>query len=361
MTGDSWEGFCGEQLAELLDARRGEILAEYESDLRATGNVTMQEAASLEQVLENGDQILTDVIESVRAGEVRVLGSYRFLAWDIGQTRAADGVHPSESLQAASVFFRIVLSSAADLLVSVSGDVRLLGFVAMTLERSITERVRTSVAGYTSHLLNQVREAQSNERQRIARDLHDRLGHCISVTHRQLELFNLYQATDPVKAGQKIETAQRAVQESMRNLRTVTSTLYAVEPLKSLDTALLNYLESAAPEGLEARVRVNGDESWAPPEVLDEVFLVLREGARNALKHAEASTLIINVDITPQEVRGFVEDDGRGFDPARSSASGGLGVFSMRERAQLLGGTLSIRSQAGRGTHVHLAVPLPGG
>jgi signal transduction histidine kinase len=349
----------GLRLAGLIEERRRDILEEYEAALRAGGNATVQGEVSLEQLVGNGDQILMDVIESLRAGTVLVRDTYQLFAWDIGWTRAADGVHPSESLQASSVFFRIVMGTAAELQLATAGDFGLLTIVAMSLERSIMARVRTLVAGYTSFLLNQVREAQVSERQRIARDLHDRIGHCISVAHRQLELYNMYQATDPAKAFQKVETAQRAVRESMENLRAVTSTLYSPEPLKSLETALLNYLEAAAAEGLEVRVRVNGDDSWAPVEVLDEVFLVLREAARNTLKHAEASILIINVDITPNEIRAFVEDDGRGFDPDEPPAFGGLGVFSMRERAGLLGGMLSVRSRPGGGTRINLAVPFP--
>jgi signal transduction histidine kinase len=236
----------------------------------------------------------------------------------------------------------------------------LLATMAMALERSITLRIRTAVAGYTSFLLNQVHEAQITERRRIARDLHDRIGPSISVTHRQLELFTMYQDTDSRKAGQKVEAAQRAIRESLRNLRAVTSDLYAHEPFKSLDVALKNYLEGADAEGVDVRVRVNGDESWAGPEVLDETFLVLREAARNALFHAGPTTLIINVDITPHEIRAFVEDDGRGFDPCQPSDSGGLGLSSMCERATLLGGRLSVRSRPGHGTHIDFAVPLGG-
>ena len=327
--------------------------------LRAVGNATTQGEVSLEQVVGNGDQILMDVIESLRAGTVLVRDTCQLFAWDTGWTRAAGGVHPSESQQASSVFFRIVMGAAAELLLATAGDFSLLAIVAMSLERSIMARVRTSVSEYTGFLLNQVREAQVSERQRIARDLHDRIGHCISVTHRQLELYTMYQATDPARAFQKVETAQRAVRESMENLRAVTSTLYSPGPLKSLETALLNYLEVAAPEGLEVRVWVNGDDSWAPMEVLDEVFLVLREAARNILKHAEASILIVNVDITPNEIRAFVEVDGRGFDPDAPPALGGLGVFSLRERAGPLGGMLGVRSRSGAGTRINLAVPFP--
>jgi signal transduction histidine kinase len=360
-TGDQRSAVEADRLAELIRRQTARILADYQDALASLGNAIVENPVSLQQARENAQQILADVCASLNAGEVRVGETFRLVSWNIGVTRASDGVHPTESLQASSVFFRTVLAVAAETLGTEPEAFSLLMMVAMALERSITLRVRTAMAGYTSFLLNQVHEAQVTERRRIARDLHDRIGHCISVTHRQLELFNLYQGSDPGKANQKVEAAQRAIRESMQNLRAVTSDLYAVEPFKSLDVALTNYMDGANIDGVDVRVRVNGDESWAPPEVLDETFLVLREAAHNALNHARPTTLIINVDITPHELRAFVEDDGTGFDPQEPPRSGGLGISSMRERVRLLGGTFAVRSRTGHGTHIDFAVGLAGG
>jgi signal transduction histidine kinase len=349
-----------EWLAALIDGRRNEIIRIYLNRLTTMSSRIVQDEISLSQARENATQILGDVANSLRASRRDGEESYAHLAWEIGLTRASDGVHPRESLEAASVFFRTVLEAAADHLIDQPQAFRLLGLVAAALERSITTRVQTSIAGYTSYLLNQVHDAQVNERRRIARELHDRIGRSINITHRQLELYSLYQLTDPLKANQKFKTAQRAVQESMKNLRAVTSDLYSTDPLTSLSTALLNYLDSVDADGVNVKLRVNGNESWVKPEVLDEVFLILREAAHNALQHSVPSTLIVNVDITPNEIRAYVEDDGQGFDPSQTPASGGVGVVAMRERAQLLGGSLNIHSQIGTGTHLDFAVRLPG-
>lgn len=347
-------------LADLVEARRHDILRAYQEALEALGNPIVRDAVTVDQVMENATQILADVVESLRTGQIRVGDAHKFLSQNIGMTRAADGVHPSDSLQAASVLFGIVLSATADCLGANTEEFSLFATVAMALERSIGMRIRSAVVAYTSFLLNQVHEAQISERRRIARDLHDRLGHSINITHRQLELFGVYQKHDPVKAFEKVECAHRAVLDTMRNLRAVTSDLYTVQPFKSLDTALLNYIDCADTDGVDVRLRVNGDESWAPAAVLDEIFLVVREAVHNALNHAAPTTVVINVDITPHEIRGFVEDDGLGFDPEVPPRSGGLGVASMRERVRLLNGALKIRSRAGQGTHIDFAVPLPG-
>lgn len=352
------EGTTGgaQRLADLIDKDRELILSEYRSALEQLGNALIGDPAALLQAMDNADQILLDVVTSLRAGQVRVSDAYHFIAREIGTTRAAAGVHPSESLEAASVFFRVVLTFVADRLAEDPEAFDLLTRVAVALEHSITMRVQVSTAGYTSFLLNQVHDAQVNERRRIARDLHDRIGHGISVTHQQLELFSRYQNSDVAKAMEKFEAARRAVRESMQNLRAVTAELHVHEPMKSLDVALMSYLRSAADESVQTQVQVNGDEIWAGPRVLDEAFLVLREAAHNALRHAAPRTLVINVDITPQEMRAYVEDDGSGFDPAEV-ASKGVGISSMWERTRLLGGTLFIRSEVGQGTHVSFSVP----
>jgi signal transduction histidine kinase len=349
-----------ERLADFLDGRRETLLARYQNALTALGNAVAADQAALDQARENASQILTDVSDSLRAGRAQVRDDYHFLAWNIGMSRAAGGVHPSVSLQASSTFFSIVLAEAAEGLDYSSDDFTLLTATALALERSITLRVRTAIAAYTSFLLNQIREAQISERRRIARDLHDRIGPGISATQRLLELYTFYQDVDSGKAGQKVEVARQTILESLHNLRAVMSDLYTGRPVVSLEKSLASYFESADADGVDVRVRVNGDEAWAGPEVLDEMFLVLREAARNALRHAEAGMLVVNVDITPTEIRAFVEDDGKGFDTSRPPASRGLGLSSMSERASLLGGTFWVRSRPGQGTHVDFAVPLTG-
>ena len=348
-------------LADELDAGRDGILAEFGRRLARLGSPVGAEPGMPVASLGDARQILIDVSASVRAGEVLITPAREVSGGDPGPRPAADSVHPGELLQSSSEFFQIVLTAAVALLSAETGAWPLLPLVVSALEQSISARLRTTITGHTSRMLNQVREAQTSERRRIARDLHDRVGYGISVMHCQLELYSLHQSTDPARAAEKIEAARTAVQESMRSLRAVTSELYAEEIFGCLHTALMNYLESANSGGAQLHVRVSGDDAWAPPDVLDEVFLILREAAHNALRHARPATLVVGVDIAPHEIRASVEDDGPGFDTRQGPVSGGLGIASMRERAELLGGTLRVRSQAGQGTRVDFAAPLNSG
>ncbi len=341
------------RLASRLEADRAEILATYEHVLTEVGSSLLRDPQAREQVLAHGGQILSDVVHSLRAGTVSVAGD-RLLAWDIGRTRAAGGVHPHESLRAAAAFFEIVLKAGAREL-GTDGSLLLM---ALTLNEIISMRIREATSGYSGHLLNEINEAHISERRRIARELHDRIGHSLTTAHRQLDLYQIHQK-DPLTAANRVQAAEEAIREALENLRAVTSELGLQEPLKSLEKALASYLDSVAGITVALRLQVNGDETWASPAIRDESFLIIREAIRNALAHGDPTIVLIRVDIAPAELRAWVEDDGSGFDiTAQDSARGGL--LSMRERSDLMGGSISVMSKPGWGTQVELAVPLAG-
>jgi signal transduction histidine kinase len=345
-------------LAASVEADRPAILAAYARNLVAARSPIVSDPEARQQAMVQADQIITDVAESLRVGRVHVDEGYKLVTWEIGMARAARGTHPRESLKAASMFFEATVASLARHLTADEESLRLFVIAIRALNQSISVRIREAATTYSGYLLDKIHEAHLEERRRIARELHDRIGSGVSLAYRQLELFELYRTTEPVKASTRVETAQQAIQETMLNLRAVTSELRLQEPLKSLEKALLSYLDSARLEDVAIRLRVNGDESWAPPAVSDESFLILREAVRNALSHGHPTMVLVRVDIAPHELRASVVDDGSGFDP--HNATGGVGLSSMQERAALIGGMVTVSSQADRGTHVELLVPLPG-
>ncbi|MEU8176864.1 histidine kinase [Microbispora hainanensis] len=338
---------------------RSEILEAYARSLAALDSPISRDPIALRQAMANAEQILDDVAETLRAGTIKVGDSHKMIAWEVGATRAASGVHPDESLRAASVWFQAVVTCLMERMPGDAESMRLLMLVVLGLERSITTRIREASASYSSFLLDKVHEAQVEERRRIARELHDRLGHGLSVAHRQLELYDLHRATKPATATAKVEIAQQAILETMQNLRAVTSELHPQEPLNSLEKALLYYLETVDMDEVDIRLRVSGDETWASPTVRDESFLILREATRNALNHGNPTKVLIRVAFAPHELRASVEDDGLGFAEG-GRRSDGVGLMSMQERAAIIGGTTTITSRPGHGTHVELYVPFSG-
>jgi signal transduction histidine kinase len=343
--------------AARLEAAEAEILRAYQQVLVEMGSRLVGDSLSLQQELTNAELILADVLRSLAAGRVMVDEGDPLLSWDIGATRAVHGTHPDESLRDAVAFFGIVMKAVASETDAVDVDCLLL--VSLALTESISVRIAKATVSYAGFLLNRIHEANIAERRRIARELHDRVGPGLSGAHSQLELYQMYRDADRPRADKRADAAAQAVSEGLSNLRAVTSILHLQEPLKSLEMALDDFLALTSRGEVSVRLRVNGDEIWAPPAVRDESFLILREAIRNALAHGNPKVVFVGVDIAPHALRAWVEDDGDGFDLGKDGSSG-LGLSSMRERAHLMGGNITVMSRRGRGTHVELLIPLLG-
>jgi signal transduction histidine kinase len=319
------------------------------------------DSPSWDQVVANGQEIITDIVESVQAGGVRIDDRYKQLSWTIGGTQALSQLSPADSLRAATTFFDVTVTSLAR---HVRDQPELLPcFVTaiLALSESINRRMRHATLAYTGYLLDRLHEAHLDERRRIARELHDWLGEGLSVALRQLELYEIGSPERPPEPALATALAKEALVEAMRRLRAVTSGLRQ-EPETSLEKSLIHYIESVAADA-DVRLRVTGDEVWASPTVIDEVSLIIREALRNALTHGAPQLVLIGVDLSPHELRAWVEDDGRGLaaaDYADPFLAGTSGLASMQERAVLIGGRLTLLTALGQGTRVELLVPLPG-
>src|SRR5712691_8452525 len=189
----AFRGVPAEDLAlGLIESQRADILQAYAQALEEAASPLAQDATALGQAILNAEQILDDVASAIRTGETDPDDTYRLIAWEIGVSRAQAGVHPEQSLVAASVWFSTVVKSLASQLASDPQSLSLFMVAVLGLERSINMRIRESSASYASFLLNMAREARTRERRSIVRELHDRIGYCVSVAPRHLELFELH-------------------------------------------------------------------------------------------------------------------------------------------------------------------------
>jgi PAS domain S-box-containing protein len=200
--------------------------------------------------------------------------------------------------------------------------------------------------------------AQAEERRRLSRELHDRVAHDIALVHQSLELHEVLKTTDPERAAAKMELASRTVKEALESTRDLSMELREPEVRRGLEAALANLLRDIVPPTVESNLSVEGDEALVPPEVRNQLFLILREAIRNAVTHSGTGRIAVELDVGRERVAGRVEDDGGGFDPdeIRTAASGGL--RAMEERAALVGATLDLSSAPGRGTTIKVSIPL---
>jgi signal transduction histidine kinase len=104
------------------------------------------------------------------------------------------------------------------------------------------------------------------------------------------------------------------------------------------------------------RTNLSGEEPDLPPESKEALYRIAQEAMQNAVKHSGAHNVGLSVELTEAEALLRVSDDGGGFDPS-GSFPGHLGLRSMRERAERLGGTVSIESAPGNGTRISAQIP----
>jgi signal transduction histidine kinase len=150
--------------------------------------------------------------------------------------------------------------------------------------------------------------------------------------------------------------AKETTLEAMSLTRDLSSELRGAEvPEEGLAAALSSLLEVSVPPGVECGLSVEGDEALVPAHVREQLFVILREGVRNAVSHAGAGRMDVEVRVSSGEVAGCVHDDGRGF--VEEGWHGG-GLRSMKERAELLGGTLEASSRLGGGTTIKVSIPM---
>jgi len=215
-------------------------------------------------------------------------------------------------------------------------------------------------------------QSEASERQRIARELHDRVAHTMGVAHQSLQLYTVYAKSDPRRAAEKLKLAMEATETALDQTRDLSAQLArsrTEETREGLGTALRDLLDTHVPDGVEAMLSVTGDETAIPSPAEEQAFLVMREAVRNAVAHSGCGCIEVSVDVDEAELRGRVEDDGTGFDPhggeggwhddrGDGEPSAGVGLRSMRERTEALGGRLDVSSEPGRGSAVEVRIPL---
>ncbi|MGW4059997.1 sensor histidine kinase [Amycolatopsis sp. NPDC004747] len=180
------------------------------------------------------------------------------------------------------------------------------------------------------------------ERNRLARDIHDSLGHHLTAVSIQLEKAAAFAGRDPGVAGQALADARRSVGYALEDVRTSVGTLRGG---RSLAGALAE---------LGVAIEVHGEEPDLGPATVTTLYRAAQEAVTNARRHGRADQVRVSVTFGAA-TRLVVTDNGRGFDTG--AARSGFGLLGLRERAALVGGTVSVDSEPGAGTRVTVTVP----
>ncbi|MBI2942016.1 MAG: GAF domain-containing protein [Chloroflexi bacterium] len=224
---------------------------------------------------------------------------------------------------------------------------------------------QTAVALENARLYEKVQSlAVLEERERIAREMHDGLGQVLGyVNTKTLAVARLLDVgkVDEARAQvAQLETAAKAVyadvREAILGLRTT------LGPERGFLTALREYLEGFEQQSgipVELQVPETATEPRPPFAAELQLLRIVQEALANVRKHAQASRAVVRFTPTAAALWLVIEDDGQGFDPARLTPEGRprFGLQTMRERAEAIGGTFAVESEASAGTRVVIAIP----
>jgi signal transduction histidine kinase len=200
--------------------------------------------------------------------------------------------------------------------------------------------------------------ATSRERNRVARELHDTLAHTLSGLSVQLEAVKAYWDVDPQEARSTLERSLKAAHSGLGETRRALQALRA-SPLDDLGLSLAVRTmveDAAARANLALNSSVADKLPSLSPDVEQCIYRVAQEAVTNVAKHAKAKTLTVNLESTEEKVTLTVHDDGVGFDVEKRDKANHYGLEGMQERAQLVGGELTVTSKPGEGTTVRLVV-----
>lgn len=198
------------------------------------------------------------------------------------------------------------------------------------------------------------------ERNRIAREIHDNLAQDILGISVQLELVARLMPAAAETAKAHLDRARMLVRNSMTEARRYVWDLRSQElHKKDLPTALRDTSKRLTAESnIETVVEVAGPLRPLPPAVETNLLRIGQEAINNAVKHARANRIEVGLNFDTRSVQLSVRDDGRGFDPGQQIADGHFGLIGMRERAEQIGGTMSVHSAIDGGTQIAVDVPL---
>ena len=201
--------------------------------------------------------------------------------------------------------------------------------------------------------------AREEERRRIRRDLHDGLGPVLAGIAMQLDAARRLMRSDPDTAGPLLQHLREQTQAAITDIRRL---VYELRPPALDDLGLTGALAQHAascstPGGLQVSIDTGPALPALPAAVEVAAYRIATEAVTNVARHAGARTATVTLTAAEGVLRVEVTDDGRGISPANRA---GVGLTSMRERAEELGGTCALRPRPGGGSIVSAQLPLTG-
>jgi two-component system, NarL family, sensor histidine kinase DegS len=207
----------------------------------------------------------------------------------------------------------------------------------------------------------QIIEAQEEERKRLSREIHDgpaQLMANVLIRSELLEKIFVEKGTEAARA--EIKDLRITIRDSLKEVRRI---IYDLRPMAlddlglvpTLDKYLRNVKEST---GIEIELHALGKSRRFPTKMEIAIFRLVQESVNNAVKHSGGGSIQVKLEFTEKFISLYIRDDGKGFDTSQPANSNSFGMMGMRERVDLLEGTLKVNSRLNFGTSVYIQIPI---
>lgn len=279
--------------------------------------------------------------------------------WGISEARVPDGTMVMFKEPSAWDRYKTYIVAAVAVILAQSA---LMG--ALLVQRSRRRRAELQVRhgqGELRQSYDRIRDlagrllgAQDTERLRIARELHDDVSQQLALLSSDLELLS---GLADAESSDLADDALRRVQTVSRTVHDLSHQLYPAKlQLIGLVPSLRSLQSEVTKRGLPVTFTHDGVAASLPGDLTLSLFRVAQEALQNAAKHSQARAVRMHLRGTGETLTLTISDDGVGFDP-REAVGSSLGLVSMRERIEAVGGTLQIHSTPGAGTRLEVIVP----
>lgn len=207
-------------------------------------------------------------------------------------------------------------------------------------------------------------ELQEQDRQRIARDLHDSTVQILTSLIHKCEISTRFVDIDPIRTKLELTTISNTLKSVINEIREV---IFNLKPMSLEDLGLIMTIERFINQlmnhnDIEIKFRHNEERKDVLPVINLSLFRVIQEACNNAIKHSNAKCIEIDINYDVEDIKVTIKDNGKGFDTSKikdrnTQDYSGCGLSIMKERIYLISGKLDIKSTINKGTIVNISVP----
>lgn len=228
----------------------------------------------------------------------------------------------------------------------------------------MAKRIQDYQSGMHDYIAAMAR-GQEEERTRLARELHDDTAQALIALAQQVEMAQKTLIRDPARAAERLVQVREMLAETLAGVRRFSRDLRPIylEDLGFLPAVQMLVREAGQQQNLQVECTTSGMVQRLPPDLELAAYRIVQEALNNVLRHAQASTLRVEIRFEDESLALTVRDNGQGFQPPdlpdALARSGHFGLMGIQERALLYGGMLAIRSMPGEGTEIEVRLAYP--